>query len=182
MRAVLDTCVLYPPILREILIGVARAGAFVPIWSDRILDEWCGVARRDGPANEALVGGEIALLRAHFPDSEYKIHEADNSDLYLPDTGDIHVLALARTAQCDAIVTANLKDFPNRDLAPHGVSAIHPDAFLCSLCTVAPSAIGDVVQQVLAQARDMSGQDIAARALLKRARLPRLAKLLAQAQ
>ncbi len=182
MRAVLDTCVLYPPILREILIGVASAGVFEPIWSDRILDEWRGVARRDGPANEALVGGEIALLRAHFPNAEYKIHEADNADLYLPDTGDVHVLALARTAQCNAIVTANLKDFPKQDLAPYGVSAIHPDAFLCSLCTETPSAVGDIVQQVLAQARDMSGQDIAARALLKRARLPRLAKLLAQAQ
>ncbi|MEN8935202.1 MAG: PIN domain-containing protein, partial [Planktotalea arctica] len=40
MKLLLDTCVLYPTVMREMLIGAARAGAFEPLWSARILEEW----------------------------------------------------------------------------------------------------------------------------------------------
>src|SRR5690606_10011196 len=33
VRAVLDACVLYPTVLREILIGAADAGLYAPLWS-----------------------------------------------------------------------------------------------------------------------------------------------------
>ena len=49
MKAVLDACVLYPTVLREILIGVADAGLYQPLWSARILDEWRHAAVRLGP-------------------------------------------------------------------------------------------------------------------------------------
>ena len=40
MRAVLDACVLYPPVLRDLLLGCAEAGLYEPKWSERILEEW----------------------------------------------------------------------------------------------------------------------------------------------
>ena len=40
MKAVLDACVIYPTVLREILTGVAALGLYEPLWSDRILREW----------------------------------------------------------------------------------------------------------------------------------------------
>ena len=43
MKAVLDACVLFPTVLREILSGVAAKGLYEPLWSDRILRE-CDVA------------------------------------------------------------------------------------------------------------------------------------------
>ena len=65
MRAVLDACVLYPTILREILGDCAAAGLFRPVWSQRILDEWRLAADRNGlPA-----GPEIALLTDRFPEA-----------------------------------------------------------------------------------------------------------------
>ncbi|MEY3307771.1 MAG: hypothetical protein RLZZ413_1809, partial [Pseudomonadota bacterium] len=48
MKIVLDACVLYPTVLREILIGVARAGLYTPLWSDRILEEWARATRKLG--------------------------------------------------------------------------------------------------------------------------------------
>jgi hypothetical protein len=52
---------------------------------------------------------------------------------------DRHVLAAAVAAktldsEVCAIVTANLKDFPEESLRPWGVGAQHPDDFLNSLC------------------------------------------------
>ena len=35
MKAVLDACVLYPTVLREILTDSAAAGLFQPVWSQR---------------------------------------------------------------------------------------------------------------------------------------------------
>ena len=49
MRAVLDACVIYPTVLREILIGVAARGVYEPFWSDRILREWVLATRKLGP-------------------------------------------------------------------------------------------------------------------------------------
>ena len=48
MRAVLDACVLYPTVLREILADAAGAGLYMPVWSARILDEWRHAAARQG--------------------------------------------------------------------------------------------------------------------------------------
>ncbi len=40
MKALLDTCVIYPTVMRQMLLGAARAGAFTPLWSARIIAEW----------------------------------------------------------------------------------------------------------------------------------------------
>ncbi len=50
--------------------------------------------------------------------------------LTLPDPGDVHVLAAAIHASCDAIVTFNLKDFPKEYLARFDIELLHPDDFL----------------------------------------------------
>ncbi|MEM9318576.1 MAG: PIN domain-containing protein [Pseudomonadota bacterium] len=177
MIACLDACVLYPTVLREVLLGVARVGLFTPIWSDRILEEWVRAAGKKGPAEAALARGEVAMVRAEWPKAAMPGAEA--ADLWLPDPADIHVLASARAAGAEVIVTLNLRDFPARELTGHGIAAEHPDAFLYALWLADPAALWGVVGAVLAQAQALSGRDIELRGLLKRARLPRLAKALA---
>ncbi|MEM6276609.1 MAG: PIN domain-containing protein, partial [Pseudomonadota bacterium] len=63
MKILLDACVLYPTVQREILLKTARAGVFTPLWSDRILEEWRRAAARHGPVGEAQGGGGIAVMR-----------------------------------------------------------------------------------------------------------------------
>ena len=61
MKAVLDACVLYPTVLREILLGVAARGLYEPLWSDRILREWTRATAKLGPEAVAIAEGEALL-------------------------------------------------------------------------------------------------------------------------
>ena len=179
MRAVIDACALYPTVLRHILMGVADAGLITPLWSARLFAEWKGVAARHAPVDAMVTAGEIGLLRAAYPAAEIPADAALERQLWLPDSGDIHVLATAITGQADAIITLNLRDFPLRELAPHNLRAIHPDALLHDLWLAHPDQIAAATCAVHAEAVRLSPTPIPLRALLKRARLPRLGKALA---
>lgn len=176
MRAVLDACVLYPTVLREVLLGAARAGAYEPLWSARILEEWARAAGKLGPAQEALARGEIALARAGFPRAEVSEMKGLEARLYLPDPNDVHVLATAVGGSAEVIVTFNAQDFPRGLLAEEGVGRVGPDEFLLALDR---AAVAQAAEAVRAEAERLSGQPQAMRALMKRAGLPRLGKALA---
>lgn len=181
MKAVLDACVLYPTVLREILLGAAGEGLFVPLWSDRILEEWARATRKLGPGAEALARGEVASARARFPEATVQPDSGLLARLHLPDENDIHVLAAAITAGADAIVTFNRADFPQATLAAEGVVRRDPDGFLWELWSGNGSAVERVIRDVHATAERLSGGPLSLRALLKRARLPRLGKALSPA-
>ena len=177
MITCLDACVLYPTVLREILIGVAREGAYRPVWSARILEEWQHAAQRHDPRDGVIAEGEIARLRAEWPEAE--IAPGREDDLWLPDPADVHVLATARAAGAQQIVTLNLRDFPARELSGQGLTAEHPDAFLYARWLAAPDLVAGVAEAVRSEAVRLSGAAMPIRGLLKRARLPRLGKALA---
>ncbi|MEM6887779.1 MAG: PIN domain-containing protein [Pseudomonadota bacterium] len=179
MRIVIDTCVLYPTVMREVLLGVAATGAFTPIWSPRILEEWARAAIKLGPQGEAQARAEIALLRTAWPNAEVAAAEKDTARLWLPDVNDVHVLATAVSASADAIMTLNAKDFPRGTLAEEGIARLDPDGYLMTLWQTTPSTVAQVADDVQAQARRLSGTPWDMRALLKKARLPRLGKALA---
>lgn len=179
MRLLLDACVLYPTVLREILIGVARAGLYRPLWSARILEEWARAVARLGPADEAVARAEIAALRAAFPGAEVAPHPGLEGRLHLPDVNDIHVLAAAIGGHADAIVTFNAQDFPRGTLAAEGLERRDPDGLLWQLWSEHPAAVEAVLEAVRARAEALSGVPQPLRPLLKRAKLPRLAKAVA---
>lgn len=174
MKAVLDACVLYPTVLREILADAAAAGLYRPLWSPRILDEWRLAAQRNG----LEAGVEIALLNDRFAGAMVQ-PQADAAGLDLPDPADRHVIEAALSAGADAIVTANLRDFPRRALAPFGIRAIHPDEFLRDLFLTDPDPILAAIRNAHARAR-AAGGDLTQPELMRRARLPRLAKAIAR--
>ena len=178
MRLCLDACVLYPTVLREILMGVAGQGLFTPLWSARINEEWRRVAERRSPGDGVIAAGEIALLNARWPAACVASDLALEAQLWLPDPADIHVLATAIKGKAAGIITLNLKDFPTRELAAHGQVALHPDAYLYGLWRDHPDAVATVVTQVHATAQSLAGDHLDLRKLMKRARLPRLGKTL----
>ena len=179
MKVLLDACVLYPTILREILIGVAGAGLYAPLWSERILEEWARATRKLGPEAEMLARGDIARLRADWPDAAVLPHPGLAARLHLSDENDIHVLAAAVAGHADAILTFNASDFPRRILAEEGIERRDPDGFLWQLWSDRPDRVSAVVNTVRAEAERLSGRPWPVRALLRRARLPRLGKALA---
>ena len=179
MKAVLDACVLFPTVLREILLGVAAKGLYEPLWSDRILREWVLATVKLGPLAPLQAEGEAALLRANFPRAMVREQTAIEARLLLPDANDRHVLAVAVAAHADCIVTFNAKDFPRHVLAEEGIARRDPDSLLWELWSHHPDAVAGVVAGVHATAERLSGERLPLRALLKRAQLPKLAKVLA---
>jgi predicted nucleic acid-binding protein len=178
MKVLLDACVLYPTVLREILLGVAQAGLFTPLWSPRILEEWARATVKLGPVAETVARGEIAAVRAAFPEASVLAPEALERRLWLPDPNDIHVLAAAIAGGADAIVTFNAADFPRGALADEGLARQDPDGLMLDLHDHAPDTVLGVVEAVRAEAERLSGLPQPRRALLKRAGLPRLGKRL----
>ncbi|MCW1952497.1 MAG: PIN domain-containing protein [Octadecabacter sp.] len=178
MRVLIDACVLYPTVMREVVLGVAQQGLFEPRWSPRILEEWARAARKIGPEGETIARGEIAGIQARFPRAEVKIPQGVEARLWLPDPNDIHVLAAAVGCSADAIMTLNAKDFPRSELSDEGLERVDPDGFLIGLAVDFPAAVQTVAEAVLAQARRLSGEPWEMRKLMRKARLPRLGKLL----
>lgn len=179
MKILLDANVLYPTVMREVLIGVAAAGLFTPLWSPRILEEWARAAARvGGDTMEAQARGEIALLRAVWPKAEVTHDPTQEARFWLPDAADVHVIAAAVAGHADAIMTMNAKDFPRNVLAEEGLSRVDPDGFLHQCWQANPGPVTDVAARVLAQAHQMGGEDWTMRKLLKKARLPRLGRAL----
>lgn len=174
-RAFLDACVLYPPLVRGLLLGAAGAGLFTPLWSARVLVEWrMASARKQGMAAEDEAIEAQAAMRARFPMAEIappaEAEAVPGPAFQLPDPADIHVLAAAVAGGAGVIVTFNLRDFPRRTLAAHGVEARHPDSFLWELWSHEPARMAPVVDAALGAASNRG------RAALKRAGLPRFGK------
>ena len=179
MRAVLDACVLYPTVLREILVGVAAQGLYEPLWSERILREWTIAVGKLGPVVQAQAQSEAVLMTAAFPRAVVREQPNIEARLMLPDLNDIHVLAVAVAGHADFIVTFNAKDFPRHVLADEGITRRDPDGFLWQLWSDHPGEVGQVVADVHSKAERLAGRDVALKGLLKRVQLQKLARAVA---
>ena len=178
MKALLDACALYPTVMREMLLGVAAAGLYEPLWSPRILEEWARAAAKLGPGQETLARGEIAAVEARWPRASVTPRDGDMARLWLPDRHDVHVLAAAIAGSADVLLTLNTGDFPRHTLAEEGLRREVPDLFLRDLFGQSPETVAKVGAAVRAEAERLSGEDWPIRKLMKKARLPRLGKAL----
>ncbi len=175
---VLDTCVLYPTFLRSVLLAVAEAGFFRPLWSPRILEEWAKVAARIGPEAALEAQAQAALMQAAWPKASVPPDAQITARLWLPDPADIHVLSTAITGRAEGILTFNLRDFPKSELTHHDIRAQNPDAFLYELWLRDCDGVEKALGPVLRHSKDQADPETKPRAILKRAKLPKLAKAL----
>jgi len=178
MKLLLDACVMYPTVMRSVLLGAASKGFFTPLWSERILEEWARAARKIGPDGELQARSEVAIVKANWPQATVVNFEGIEHRLWLPDPADTHVLAAAVKASADGIVTVNAKDFPKNILAEEGLFRIDPDALLTRFYADNDKEMTEVAGAVRLEAIRLSGEDWDMRALMKKARLPRLGKAL----
>ncbi len=123
-----DANVLFPAQLRDLLIRFAVAGLVRAHWTDEIHSEWIRNVQNTYPdIPPAQLARTRRLMEKALPAARVTGYQRHVAKISLPDPDDLHVLAAAIEADADHIVTFNLSDFPQADLASQGVSAIHPD-------------------------------------------------------
>ncbi len=171
MRVFLDANVLYPTVLRGMLLDFAKLGAFNPLWSDRVIEEWRRAAIRN---NETGADIEIALMKSDWPDA--LVSDQAISGVTLPDDDDVHVIDSALAGNADEILTANTSDFPSKTLTQLGLIRRHPDEFLLELYNAHQNEAGRIFEAARKKAQVKSGKQIELDGLLKRMRLMRLRK------
>jgi hypothetical protein len=165
---VYDACVLFPALLRNLLLQLATTGLFRARWTDTIHREWMGrlrSARPDIPHEQ--IERIRHLIDLAVPDCIVTGHERLIDGLCLPDRNDRHVLAAAIRCDAQLIVTANCQDFPDSALLPHGVHAEHPDKFIARMITDSPDQVCDAIATLRARLRN---PPLSAHALVNRIR------------
>ncbi len=134
ITAFLDASVLYPALLRDILMRLASRGLFHARWSAQVHDEWMSALIRNRPdIPYARIERTRHLMDTHLQDARVEGYEHRIESITLPDADDRHVLAAAIHCGARVIVTTNLRDFPASTLAPFSIEACHPDAFILGL-------------------------------------------------
>lgn len=132
--AVLDACVLYSAMLRDLFMRLTVGLVFQPKWTAQIHEEWIRNVLLNRPdLTHAQLERTRILMEQWGNDWEVGEYETLIPTLDLPDVDDRHVLAAAIVAKVSIIVTFNLSDFPPESLSPYGVRVIHPDDFLLEL-------------------------------------------------
>lgn len=145
LRVVVDTNVYFVPPVRDFLLnaGWLTSARLLTIgWSETILAEiernWTRVT-----------GPDRATERWHRFASRFREAFAagygEAAVSLRPDTRiaseDRHIVSLALALQADGIVTLNLRDFPQHELATLGLKVWHPDALCQELYARDPTAV-----------------------------------------
>jgi predicted nucleic acid-binding protein len=145
---VLDTNVIYPIDVRDLLFWFAHYELFTPKWSKHIFDEWLDVMLRNGISKEEA-DKRVRKANRAFPDALVENYEPLIEGLVLPDPKDRHVLAAAIKTNANTIVTNNLKDFPKEYLNTFGLNAKSADDFITDIIdlnqNIALNAFNDMV-------------------------------------
>lgn len=134
---VLDTNVIYPIEIRDLLFWFAHFDLFTPKWSTTVFSEWENVMIRKG-VSRAEAQKRMHKANLAFPDALVTNYEGLIDGLTLPDADDRHVLAAAIKTNANIIVTNNLKDFPEDYLRTFGLVAKSADDFLTDIIDLNP--------------------------------------------
>ncbi len=128
--AVLDANVLYPTLVRDILMSLAVADLYHARWSAMIQAEWIRNLSAQRPDIADRLPALADAMNAAIPDCVVTGYESLIPSITLPDKDDRHVVAAAIAGHADAIVTFNLADFPQSALEPFNIEVQHPDRFV----------------------------------------------------
>ena len=144
-----------PIALVDTLLRVAERELYRPLWSERILAEAADAVLEIHPdLTPDVVAKRFVAMNDTFDDVSVEDWEAFEATLTLPDADDRHVVAAAMRGRADAIVTANIRDFPEETLAPLEIVVVHPYDFLLDQLDLAPRVVLDVLREQAAHTRN----------------------------
>jgi predicted nucleic acid-binding protein len=136
--ALLDTCVLYPAYLCDTLLRLAEAETFRPLWSDEILAELERNLVEEAGLDERQMRHRLDEMSRAFTDAKVTGYRTLVSSMTC-NKKDRHVLAAAVRANVEALVTFNLRDFPQSAVDPYDIRVVHPDEFLLDQLDLHPA-------------------------------------------
>jgi hypothetical protein len=186
---VLDACVLMSSILRGLLLRLAAADVFAPIWSARIGEEWIRNAARLWKVGPDDVAALWTAMQQQFPDADAGDVLPYETGLRYSDPKDHHVIAagLAKRARCGLqqppstlLMTWNLKDFNRSEIRRLGMDVFSPDRLLSQWWETSRDAVWAALQATPDDAAALGREAEPLDATLRRARLYRLRSLVAQ--
>lgn len=129
-----DACVIYPVLLRDLLVNLAMDGLCRAHWTVEIQDECERSLLRKRPAMKPeKLKRAWSLMNRQVEGCLIDGFQHLIASIDLPDPNDRHVVAAGIHAKADLIVTFNLRDFPLECLVHHNLVAEHPDTFIVRL-------------------------------------------------
>lgn len=146
MIAFLDACVLYPAVLRDVLLSLSEGGLYQIRWSPHVLDE----VERNLLKNGKATGAVRSVMQSAFPDAMVSKSDYTRYIQNMPNhPKDRHVLAAAIVCEADVLVTANLKDFSVLpDICTTTIQ--HPNDFLLEQLHIAPREFFNALKRMAA--------------------------------
>lgn len=87
-------------------------------------------------------------MRRAFPDATVSGFE-DLIETMTNDPKDRHALAAGIRANCEVLVTFDLKDFPDESVAAYDIEIVHPDKFLLDQLDLYPGPTVGVLRQLI---------------------------------
>jgi predicted nucleic acid-binding protein len=152
--AVLDACVLYPAPLRDLLLSLASGELFGARWTSLIQAEWVrNLAIKRPDLTLDVLNRTATMMNSAIEDCLVEDFAWLIDSLVLPDPDDRHVLAAAIVGHADAIVTFNLRDFPEQAVRAHGIDILHPDDFLIAQYDLDPIKVLGIVKLLRSRLR-----------------------------
>jgi len=145
--ALFDTNVLFGFHLNDVVLGMAERGLFRPLWSEQILQELSDNLIEHG-LPETNAARRIDAMQRAFPDATVRGYEDLIANM-TNDPKDRHVLAAGIRANCEVLVTFNLKDFPEDSVAAYDIEIVHPDKFLLDQLDLYPGPTVGVFRQLI---------------------------------
>ena len=143
----LDANVLYPSLIRNLLMHCATRGLIAARWTAAIHEEWIRNLHADRPdLSVERLHRTRQLMEQALPDADVTGYEHLIADLRLPDPDDAHVLAAAIHVEAEWLVTQNVRDFPAVELSRHGIQAVTPDDLMCLLLEQRSEDVREVVE------------------------------------
>lgn len=148
MIALLDANLFVPTWIIDPLLSLAEAGLCEPAWSARVMDEARLAIMEVRHVPDVRARGFLDAICRAFPMAMAEDWERFEPDVNLSDPNDGHVVAAARRAGAETIVTFNLKDFPADELSRYGLHAQSPDVFLTSVFDAHPEEAMDAMRRL----------------------------------
>jgi predicted nucleic acid-binding protein len=131
--ALLDANVLYPYLIRDVLLRLAEAGLFRPLWSDDLVREMRDNILGENPhLTDRQLDHLVGQMRLAFPDAWVERYQPRIAAM-TNHPKDRHVLAAAVVGKADVIVSNDRAGFPARSLEPHALVRRTADQFMVDL-------------------------------------------------